>query len=62
MKLETTSPTLIDVTKTDIQLAMTYEVTWLPSKINFEHRFDRYLDNNFFEHQVCILLRYAYSL
>jgi transmembrane 9 superfamily protein 3 len=52
VKLETTSPTLIDVTKTDVQLPMTYAVKWLPSKISYEHRFDRYLDNTFFEHQI----------
>jgi transmembrane 9 superfamily protein 3 len=31
---------------------MTYSVHWLPSGALFAQRFDRYLDANFFEHQV----------
>jgi transmembrane 9 superfamily member 3 len=29
-----------------------YTVQWNPTDIEFEHRFDRYLDDKFFEHQV----------
>eukprot|EP00088_Acartia_fossae_P031989 TRINITY_DN32787_c0_g1_i1.p1 TRINITY_DN32787_c0_g1~~TRINITY_DN32787_c0_g1_i1.p1 ORF type:complete len:592 (-),score=97.35 TRINITY_DN32787_c0_g1_i1:248-2023(-) len=30
----------------------TYEVIWRPSKVNFEDRFDKYLDPNFFQHRI----------
>lgn len=34
------------------ELDFTYSVTWRPSDIPFARRFERYLDYNFFEHQV----------
>lgn len=34
------------------QLEFTYSVTWTSTDIPFEKRFQKYLDNNFFEHQV----------
>lgn len=33
-------------------LEFTYSVNWQPTDIPFVRRFDRYLDYNFFEHQV----------
>ena len=33
-------------------LKMTYQVTWTPSETAFARRFERYLDYNFFEHQI----------
>ncbi len=33
-------------------LEFTYSVRWQPSSIAFSRRFERYLDYNFFEHQV----------
>ena len=35
----------------------TYSVHWSPTDIHFSQRFERYLDQNFFEHQVNILSR-----
>ena len=32
--------------------ALTYSVHWVPTERAFARRFDRYLDNNFFEHQI----------
>ena len=34
------------------QLEFTYSVRWAPTTISFARRFERYLDYNFFEHQV----------
>ncbi len=34
------------------KLEFTYSVTWYETDIKFENRFDKYLDSNFFEHQV----------
>ena len=34
------------------RLDFTFSVRWTPSKIAFARRFERYLDYNFFEHQV----------
>ena len=34
------------------RLDFTFSVRWTPSKIAFTRRFERYLDYNFFEHQV----------
>ena len=34
------------------QLEFVYSVKWEPSEIKFGKRFERYLDYNFFEHQV----------
>jgi transmembrane 9 superfamily protein 3 len=33
-------------------LEFSYSVQWQKSEIEFEHRFDKYLDNKFFEHQI----------
>jgi transmembrane 9 superfamily protein 3 len=33
-------------------LEFTYSVHWLPTQNTFERRFDRYLDDKFFEHQI----------
>jgi len=30
----------------------TFAVSWVPTSADFEHRFDRYLDFDFFEHQI----------
>ena len=36
------------------QLDFTYSVDWTPTSTPFHRRFDRYLDYDFFEHQVGI--------
>lgn len=36
------------------QLEFTYSASWVSTDIPFEKRFQKYLDNNFFEHQVFI--------
>lgn len=36
-----------------MNVEFTYSVRWAPSAIPFPRRFERYLDYNFFEHQVC---------
>ena len=33
----------------------TYSVHWSPTDIHFSQRFERYLDQNFFEHQVSFM-------
>jgi len=33
-------------------VAFSYEVIWKPSKVNFDDRFDKYLDPNFFQHRI----------
>lgn len=38
------------------RIKFTYEVNWVPSSVKFEDRFDKYLDPNFFQHRVIILL------
>jgi transmembrane 9 superfamily protein 3 len=35
-----------------VQLDFSYSVTWVETDIPFEKRFQKYLDNNFFEHQI----------
>ena len=35
-----------------VNIEFTYSVNWAPSSITFARRFERYLDYNFFEHQV----------
>ena len=35
-----------------MNVEFTYSVRWAPSAIPFPRRFERYLDYNFFEHQV----------
>jgi len=34
------------------QLEFTYSVDWVPTELTFSRRFDRYLDYDFFEHQI----------
>lgn len=41
-----------ELLKTGAVLTFTYEVTWKPSTVKFENRFDKYLDPNFFQHRV----------
>ncbi len=50
----------VNLTSEDLQpiasgtkVEFTYSVTWAPTPIHFSRRFERYLDYNFFEHQVC---------
>jgi len=38
--------------KQDTDLEFTYSVKWEPTDVKFTHRFERYLDYNFFEHQI----------
>jgi transmembrane 9 superfamily protein 3 len=33
-------------------IEMTYSVTWSPTDVKYGHRYNRYLDYNFFEHQI----------
>lgn len=35
-----------------MSVEFTYSISWAQSEIPFERRFDKYLDNNFFEHQI----------
>ena len=35
-----------------VNIEFTYSVNWTPTSITFARRFERYLDYNFFEHQV----------
>jgi transmembrane 9 superfamily member 3 len=35
-----------------MNIEFTYSVNWYPTDIDFDDRFDKYLDWNFFEHQV----------
>ena len=37
---------------TGTQLDFTYSVEWKPTTTSFHRRFDRYLDYDFFEHQI----------
>jgi len=34
------------------EIKFTYSVNWYPTDVEFEDRFDNYLDDNFFEHQI----------
>jgi transmembrane 9 superfamily protein 3 len=43
-----------------LTIKFSYEVTWKPSDIKFEDRFDKYLDPGFFQHRVCIFLSWIY--
>jgi len=38
--------------KPDITIPFTYEVNWIPSKIEFHQRFNKYLDPSFFQHRI----------
>jgi hypothetical protein len=37
-----------------VNVEFTYSVRWTPTSIAFARRFERYLDYNFFEHQVLL--------
>ena len=41
----------------DLKVAFTYSITWIPSKVEFQDRFDKYLDPNFFQHRVSTIKR-----
>lgn len=38
--------------KKGVKIAFSYEVTWKPSTVKFEDRFDKYLDPSFFQHRI----------
>lgn len=38
------------------KIPLTYEVIWKPTNVAFKDRFDKYLDPNFFQHRVIILI------
>ena len=40
------------VLKPNSEVIFTYEVIWKPSGIEFDKRFDKYLDPTFFQHRV----------
>ena len=55
VNLTSENPILIAVPKDDsepLELKMTYSVTWIKTDIDYHKRFDRYLDFQFFEHQI----------
>jgi len=45
----TENPVLIE---RGANVPFTYEVSWVPTTISFDRRFDKYLDYSFFEHQI----------
>lgn len=49
VNLATENPVQVEAGKT---ISFTYGVTWQPTDQKFENRFEKYLDFNFFEHQV----------
>lgn len=47
------NPVLLAVPQNgEFRIDFTYSVNWIPTDIPYERRFDKYLDNNFFEHQI----------
>jgi transmembrane 9 superfamily member 3 len=36
----------------NMELTFTYEVVWKQTDVQFDKRFDRYLDPSFFQHRV----------
>jgi transmembrane 9 superfamily protein 3 len=42
------------------EISFGYSVTWFETDIPFEKRFEKYLDDNFFEHQVEVTLNDLY--
>lgn len=40
----------------EVEVRFTYSVTWEETATTFEKRFEKYLDDNFFEHQVSLYL------
>jgi transmembrane 9 superfamily protein 3 len=51
IEVNLTSENPVPVAK-DAELEFTYSVSWNPTNVPFEHRFEKYLDFNFFEHQI----------
>jgi transmembrane 9 superfamily protein 3 len=49
VKLATSKPQLV---KVGDRLSFTYSVSWTASHLSYYHRFDVYLDNQFFGHQI----------
>jgi transmembrane 9 superfamily protein 3 len=49
---QTGNPVLLDHKQPTLEIEFTYSVEWLPSTIDFENRFERLLESDFFEHQV----------
>jgi transmembrane 9 superfamily protein 3 len=43
-------------------ISFTYEVSWKPSGVKFEDRFDKYLDANFFQHRVTIFSHFIFTI
>ena len=39
----------------DAKYRITFQVKWHPSKVDFNNRFDKYLDPNFFQHRVGVV-------
>ena len=52
MNLTSDNPVLIE---RGAEITFTYSVVWVETDIPFEKRFDKYLDDKFFEHQVFLL-------
>ena len=42
----------VEIPKNGGDITFTYNVEWQPSKVTFENRFRRYLDESFFEHTI----------
>lgn len=42
--------------KNGMAITFSYSVNWYPTDIPFDRRFEKYLDYNFFEHQVSNLI------
>ena len=40
----------------DAAISFSYEVNWKKSNVKYEDRFDKYLDPNFFQHRVSIVV------
>ena len=55
IEVNLTSENPVLLTKDTNKITFTYSVNWYPTDIPFENRFDKYLDYNFFEHQVIIV-------
>jgi len=52
IEVNLTSENPVLLTKETSKVTFTYSVNWYPTDIPFENRFDKYLDYNFFEHQI----------
>lgn len=42
----------LELVEPDLDLEFTYSVNWFPTDVDFDDRFDYYLDKNFFGHQI----------